>query len=121
MESIILVNHCDRCHNLVAIRKIGLKHIKWHSKKTRDNKIRFRISDCYANCQCNYSHNKRRKYRGFSDPYDIFDNWWYNSRGYLINSVGKKYQENWILYRTSSELLKKRNTFLKTAQTSILI
>lgn len=89
------------------------KQIDWHSKKARDNKLRFRIYQIITLIASTII--------PIVNVTNIGD---FQTR--LISSIVagiiavstaltqlEKYQENWILYRTSSELLKKEKYFFE--------
>jgi hypothetical protein len=88
------------------------KQIDWHSRKARDNKRRFRLFQIITLIASAIIPIINLGYIAKSDTVD------YQIR--IITSIVsaiivvvtgltqlEKYQENWILYRTSAELLKK--------------
>jgi hypothetical protein len=90
------------------------KQIEWHSKKARDNKIRFRLYQMITLIASaiipiiNIANN--------GDTTRIISS---IIGGIIVVVTGitqlEKYQENWILYRTSSELLKKEKYFFENS------
>ena len=91
------------------------KQIEWHSKKARDNKSRFHIYQIITLIASTII--------PIINVASIGD---FQTR--LISSINagiiavatgltqlEKYQENWILYRTSSELLKKEKYFFENS------
>lgn len=89
------------------------EQIKWHSKKARDNKFRFRLNQIITVIASalipiiNVANIGDFQTRIISSII----------AGIIAVATGitqlEKYQENWILYRTSSELLKKEKYFFE--------
>ncbi len=95
------------------------EQIRWHSKKARENKIRFRLYQIITlvasaiipiinvGSIADYQHTTDYQIRITSSII----------AGIIVVVTGlaqlEKYQENWILYRTNSELLKKEKYFFE--------
>src|SRR4051794_17650928 len=89
------------------------KQIDWHSEKARHNKIRFRLYQIITLIASAIIPIINVANIGDFQTSIISS----IIGGIIVVPTGltqlEKYQENWILYRTSSELLKKRNTSLR--------
>jgi hypothetical protein len=88
------------------------KEIDWHSNKAKENKIRFQI--CQIIILVAGAIIPIINAPNFGDPQRIISA---IIGGLIVVITGltqlEKYQENWILYRTSTELLKKERYFFE--------
>jgi hypothetical protein len=95
------------------------EQIEWHSKQSKKNKLRFGLSQIIILVASaiipiiNVANIVDVETRIISSVIGSI----------IVVATGitqlEKYQENWILYRTSAELLKKENTSLRIMQASI--
>ena len=88
------------------------EQIRWHSKKARQNKLKFRL--CQIIILIAGTIIPIINVAGIGDLTRITSS---IIGGIIVIITGlsqlEKYQENWILYRTSSELLKKEKYFFE--------